>query len=66
MEKLIIFIKFSQRFRRGIYVIGGMFIIASHNIINPRYAYTGITHFYTFMEKGPRVRNIKTVRLFPL
>ena len=35
--------------------------MAGHNVINPRYALTSITHFYTLMEKGLSVRNIKTI-----
>ena len=61
MEKLIIFIKLLPKLRRGIYVIGGMFIVAGHNVINPRYTFTNIMYFYTFMEEGPSVRNIKTI-----
>ena len=40
--------------------------MASHNIINSCYALTSITHSYTLMEKGPRMRNTKAVRLFPV
>ena len=40
--------------------------MAGHNIVNPRYAFTSITHFYTFIKKGPRIKNTETVRLFPV
>ena len=40
--------------------------MAGHNIINSRDIFISTAHFYTLMEKGPRIRNIKTVRLFPL
>ena len=40
--------------------------MAGHNIINPRYAFTSIMHFYTFIKKGPRIRNTKAVRLLPV
>ena len=38
--------------------------MAGHNIINSRCAFISIAHSYTFMEKGPRMRNIEAVRLF--
>ena len=40
--------------------------MAGHNTINSRYTLTSITHFYTLMEEGPRIRNIEAVRLFPV
>ena len=40
--------------------------MAGHNIINPRYALTSITHSYTLIKEGPRIRNIKAVRLLPV
>ena len=40
--------------------------MAGHNIINPHYTFTSIMHFHTFIKEGPRVRNIKIARLFPL
>ena len=40
--------------------------MAGYYTINPRYAFVSITHFYAFIEKGPGVRNIKTIRFFPL
>ena len=36
--------------------------MAGHNIVNSRYIFTSIAHLYTFMEKGPRMRNTKAVR----
>ena len=40
--------------------------MAGYNVINPRCAFTSIAHFYTFMKKGPRVRNIKIIWFLPL
>ena len=40
--------------------------MAGHNIINPRYTFTSITHFYTLIKKGPRMRNIEAVRFLPV
>ena len=40
--------------------------MAGHNTINPHYTLTSITHPYTFIKEGPRIKNIKTVRLFPV
>ena len=40
--------------------------MAGHNIINPRYTFTSITHFHTVIKKGPRIKNIKVVRFFPV
>ena len=40
--------------------------MAGHNIINSRCAFISITHFYTLMEEGPRIRNIEAVRFFPV
>ena len=37
--------------------------MAGHNIINSRYILTSTAHFYTLIKEGPRIRNIKTVRL---
>ena len=48
------------------YVIKGIFIMAGHNIINPRYTLTNITHLHTLIKEGPRIKNIKAVRLLPV
>ena len=40
--------------------------MAGHNTINSRYILISIIHFYTLMEKGPRIKNTKAVRLFPV
>ena len=40
--------------------------MAGHNIINPRYTFINIAHFYTFIKEGPRIRNIEIVRLLPV
>ena len=40
--------------------------MAGHNIVNSRYALISIAHFYTFMEKGPRIKNTKAVRFLPV
>ena len=40
--------------------------MAGHNIINPRYALTSITHSHTLIKKGPRIKNTKTVRFLPV
>ena len=40
--------------------------MAGHNIINSHYTLTSTAHFHTLIEEGPRIRNIKTVRLFPV
>ena len=45
------------------YVIGGIFVMAGHNIINSHCALTSIMHFYTLMEEGPCIRNTEAVRL---
>ena len=54
------------RLRKGIYIIGGIFIMAGHNTVNPRYTLTSTMHFYTLIKKGPRIKNKKTVRLLPV
>ena len=46
------------------YIIGDISVMAGHNIINPRYAFINIAHFYTFIKEGPRIKNIETVRFF--
>ena len=40
--------------------------MAGHNIVNFRCTLTSITHFHTLMEEGPRIRNTKAVRFFPI
>ena len=40
--------------------------MAGHNTINPRCAFTSITHSHTLIEEGPRMRNTKAVRLLPV
>ena len=40
--------------------------MAGHNIINSRYTFTSITHSHTLIKKNPRIKNTKTVRLFPV
>ena len=40
--------------------------MAGHNTVNTRYTLASTTHPHTLIEKGPRIRNAKTVRLFPL
>ena len=40
--------------------------MAGYNIINPRYTLTSIMHFYTFIKKGPRIKNTKAVRFLPV
>ena len=40
--------------------------MADDNIINPRYTLISITHLYTFIKKGPRIKNIKIARFFPV
>ena len=37
--------------------------MAGHNIINSHYTLTSTAHSHTLMEKGPRMKNIKAVRL---
>ena len=43
-----------------------MFVIAGHNIVNPRCAFISIAHFYTLIKEGPCIRNTEAVRLFPV
>ena len=66
MEKLVIFIKLLPKLKKGIYVLGGIIVMAGHNVINPHYIFASITHSYTFIKKGPRIRNTKAVWLFSL
>ena len=40
--------------------------MAGHNIINPRCTFTSIMHSYTFIKKGPRIKNTETARLLPV
>ena len=40
--------------------------MAGHNIVNSRYTFISIVYFYTFIEEGPRIRNTKAVRFFPV
>ena len=40
-----------------------MSIVAGHNTINSRYTLTSITHSYTLIKKGPRIKNTKAVKL---
>ena len=40
--------------------------MAGHNIVNPRYTLTSIVHSHTLIKEGPRIKNIKAVRLFPV
>ena len=40
--------------------------MAGHNTVNPRYTFTSIAHSYTLIKKGPRIKNTKAVRLFPV
>ena len=64
--KLAILVWPSPRLRRSIYVIGGMFVVAGHNTVDPRCALTSIAHSHTLIEEGPRMRNTEAVRLFPV
>ena len=47
------------------YIVGGIFIMAGHNTINPRYAFTNTAYSYTLIKKGPSMWNTEAVRLFP-
>ena len=40
--------------------------MAGHNIVNTRYAFANTAHPYTFIKKGPRIRNVKVIKLLPL
>ena len=42
-----------------------MSIVAGHNTIDPRCAFTSIVHFYTFIKEGPSMWNTEAVRLLP-
>ena len=48
------------------YVIEGIFVVAGHNIVDPRCALTNITYPYTLIKEGLCMRNIEAVRFLPV